>query len=910
MKLYFLTFTFLLFILNIFCQNYKQVVSKPPLDISAIKKWPKLESPAISNNGKYILYSIINQPVGKRTLVIQAVNNIWKREIVNATPILFTQNSQKLIFKSNDTLYILKLETNTLNFIPAINSFKWTRSHKGDWLSYQQMFQSNKLILWNLLTEKQQTFDSVFDYSFDNRGNVLLIETKRMQYNLSSISIQLVGLVDNKTYVIWNADTKSGVETKFTNVTFDNDGNQLAFIEQKQIDGQFTNAIWYYKRGMDKAVMRINKQSSGISPDMLIANSTLRFSENGRWMFFQLQKVHEKLIQDPNLVKVNVWSYKDVIIQTDQQKEANEKAYDAALNVQDNNIIKITQGEERIIKSRGDYVLIENSEVETKFWWDRTFNSNYLFSLKDGSKRFLVNGTKNIGYAFSFSPNEKFLVYFDQKLNKYFSYDLTTEKKYNISLSIPSELDNEYMRETEGLFFPVGIAGWFEKDRALLIYDNYDIWQVDPTSKMPPINITNGYGLKNHIKFRLVNEPELEGNVIKNNESLLLTAFNVQLKDNGFFQKTMGKGGNPELLTMGQFYYYVNFSQIPNGIPGVSTIAPIKANDSQTWIVERMAANEAPNYFLTQNFKSYTQITNLQPHKSYNWLTTELIDWKQLDETFSQGILYKPENFDPDKKYPIIFEYYDQRSFALNAYLQPELTSASINIPWFVSHGYLVFRPDFHFSIASTSGKTNGMNAYNTIVSCARFLANKPWVDSSRMAINGHSFGGGITNYLITHTQIFAAAAEAAGVSDGISSYLDGNYGDRQEGTEIGQGRRGTTPWQRPDLYETEVLRANQVTTPLLIMHNKADYAVPWIQGVEMFMALRRLGKKVWMLQYDDEGHVLSEKAAEDYTLRLTQFFDHYLKGYFPPKWMTEGISARLKGIVTGYELDKNGKKN
>jgi hypothetical protein len=74
-------------------------------------------------------------------------------------------------------------------------------------------------------------------------------------------------------------------------------------------------------------------------------------------------------------------------------------------------------------------------------------------------------------------------------------------------------------------------------------------------------------------------------------------------------------------------------------------------------------------------------------------------------------------------------------------------------------------------------------------------------------------------------------------------------------------------------------------------------------------MALRRLGRKVWLLQYDGEAHgVFDDRNARDYTLRLTQFFDYYLKGSVPPRWMTEGIPGSLKGVVTGYEPDESGK--
>jgi hypothetical protein len=171
---------------------------------------------------------------------------------------------------------------------------------------------------------------------------------------------------------------------------------------------------------------------------------------------------------------------------------------------------------------------------------------------------------------------------------------------------------------------------------------------------------------------------------------------------------------------------------------------------------------------------------------------------------------------------------------------------------------------------------------------------------------------------------LFTAAAEAAGMSDPISRYLTlttfASYNTDHPlewfsvmpGLENGPGGFGGSPWELPGVYldHSAVVRANRVSTPLLMFHNKLDDQVQWRQGVELYMALWRLGKPVWMLQYDGEGHVLRQRRdALDYTIRLNQFFDYYLKGAPAPVWMTEGIPARLKGIETGYRLDKSGKQ-
>ncbi len=381
-------------------------------------------------------------------------------------------------------------------------------------------------------------------------------------------------------------------------------------------------------------------------------------------------------------------------------------------------------------------------------------------------------------------------------------------------------------------------------------------------------------------------------------DTLILTGFNTVNQYNGFFQLILGQTTPPECLTMGPYTFYRVESQKPHRHSFDDGMLPRKAAAANVWVIKRESASEAPNFFLTTGFRHFEQLTHLAPQLDYNWLTTELITYTQLDGTPGKGILYKPENFDPKKRYPVIFNIYEQFSHRLYEFPQPEPARDNIDIPWLVSRGYLVFTPDIRYQPATISGKTTGQWAYNSVVAAARCLSAFPYVDPKRLGIQGHSLGAEETNYLITHTHLFAAAAEMAGVTDAVSAYLGllpaTDYPlETQEGQyiwESGQARIGATLWQRPDLYlrESAVLHADRITTPLLIVHNKADAAVPWRQGVELYLALRRLGKPVWLLQYEGENHsMLNEAGALDYTLRLTEYFDHYLKDKPLPVWMT-----------------------
>jgi dipeptidyl aminopeptidase/acylaminoacyl peptidase len=440
-----------------------------------------------------------------------------------------------------------------------------------------------------------------------------------------------------------------------------------------------------------------------------------------------------------------------------------------------------------------------------------------------------------------------------------------------------------------------------ETDAALLAYDKYDIWQVDPSGKKTPINLTNGYGRKNNIEFRLANERDYAvlGNSIGKYEKILLYAFNLTNKSEGFYRLSLGEINHLDRLTMGPYDYN----------PAFGDRSPIKARDAEIYLIKRSRTTESPNYFWTDDFKTFTPVSEVFPEKKYNWLTSELISFKTLDSHITQGVIYKPEDFDPEKKYPVIIHYYEQKSDNLNKYQRLFGNDGmDISIAWFVSHGYLVFTPDIHYKL----GK-NGQSGLNAVLGAADYLSGMPWVDAKHIGLQGESFGGFETNYIVTHTTRFAAAISSSGSSNAVSEYgsLWGAGNSKQGYYENRQGRMGATLWENPAAYieNSPIFQVDKITTPMLTVANKKDGNVSFGQGLELFLALRRLGKKGWMLQYDGQTHGLDGNAFIDFTIRSQQFFDHYLKGTPPPKWMTEGVPAKLKGIDSGLEFDMSGKQ-
>jgi len=886
---------------------------KKDIDTSVLGKWSRVENPLISNNGNYALYTITNQPLGRNTVVIKKINDSWKRELIidqgwfNG---FFSYDSKQFILLSSDTLTFLPLVKGIPKSISNVINIKRPLYDRGKWMAYKLNNAQRELVLLNVYTGKELHYYNIDDFSFDDAGNTLLLNRTTDSVH----ELQLIRLSNTSMRSIWSS--KNAVVTNFV---FDTTGTQIAFTVRDKINNEVvTNTIWYYKFGMGSAEVKISNQTSGIEHGMSIVGSP-QFSKNGRWLFFHLQNSPKKISPKVGAPMVSIWSYKDLNIQPEQlrQSDEGERSYWSAMNLNLNQITSIELEDEMMMnypgQITGDFVVVMDN-VSNREYWRRLSKqpSFYLLSLIIGTRTLLKKESRSL-YNFSFSPHGKYLVYYDAEKKTYLSFCIATGNICDLTKNINANFSSEYFNSYNHLPVAVcSIAGWEDNDSSVLIYDNYDIWKLDPLGNSTAVNVTNGYGLLNHIKFRLVDGPaglqDASSMCFNKNDTLLLTAFNTSNKYNGFYRKQLKEGGNLELLTMGPYTFYKVESQKPHFYAFDNGMKPLKSKDANVWIIQRESENQAPNFFLTNDFKSFKALSNLQPQLNYNWLTSELITWKQSDGTFAQGILYKPENFDSHKKYPVIFNLYRQLSHRLYEFPYPEFSNDNINIPWFVSNGYLVFTPDVNYNY-----KESRINASsNCIISAAQYLSNLSYIDSQKIGIQGHSWGAEQINYILTKTSLFAAAAEFAGVTDNISSYLtlvpfksSIEHLSRYPQTELAYGGNYTL-WQQKEQYinASSVINADRIVTPLLIIHNEKDNQIAWRQGVELYMALRRLERKVWMLQYDNGGHGVTGIDAVDYTIRLTQFFNYYLKDQPAPVWMTRGVAAKDKGLKTGYEFD------
>jgi dipeptidyl aminopeptidase/acylaminoacyl peptidase len=233
---------------------------------------------------------------------------------------------------------------------------------------------------------------------------------------------------------------------------------------------------------------------------------------------------------------------------------------------------------------------------------------------------------------------------------------------------------------------------------------------------------------------------------------------------------------------------------------------------------------------------------------------------------------------------------YERLSQGVHSFVEPR-PGTSINKTIFVSNGYLVLTPDIVYTVGAP-----GESALKCVLPAIQAVVDKGFVDENAIGIQGHSWGGYQIAYMVGHTRRFRAAEAGAPVGNMTSAYNGIRWGSglpRQFQYEKTQSRIGGPLWERPLRYieNSPVFYADRVSTPLLILHNDQDDAVPWYQGIELYLSLRRNGKEVYLFCYHGEKHGIRKRINQkDYSLRMMQFFDHFLKGAAKPEWMERGI--------------------
>ncbi len=742
------------------------------------------------------------------------------------------------------------------------------------------------LMLRDLRTSKERSFEDVLEYSISK-------DAKALVYAVSSRKEESNGMYWVAPGSDASAATLLAGKGRYTRITWDFSQKQMAFLSDRDDasgkPAMFKAYVW--NRNGAPAEIVSNTTAGFRNGYAIFDRGPMNFSRDGSRLFLSCAPVAEiaELDKEPpasmNLedrVLADLWHWKDDYVQPMQKVRAQQdrsRSYRAVLNLADKKFIQLSDPTMATLNPSDDghvAVGMDDRAYRHMVDYDGNYNDVYFVDTATGARKLVLKqyrgGGGGRGGGAQLSPDGKFLLAF--KEGQWWSVAASDQSSKNLTGTIGAAFFNED-HDTPDAPPAYGTAGWTKDSKWALVYDRYDVWAISPDGP-PARKLTNGRA--SELQFRVVrlDSGEEEDRGIDPAKPLLLRAENLHTRDSGFYSLANLNGAQPQKLLMGPKNYR----------------ALGKAKDADVVMVTATTFHDQPDIHVTDStFREMKKVTDANPQQAeLLWGSGELMRFRNADGVQLDAALYKPENFDPSKKYPMMIYIYERLSQNLHNFVRPA-PGTSINIAYYVSNGYLVLTPD----IVYTTGHP-GQSALKCVLPAIQAVVDRGFVDRDRIGIQGHSWGGYQTSYLLTQTNLFRAAEAGAPVANMISAYDGIRWGSglpRQFQYEKTQSRIGGSIWEYPMRFieNSPIFMVDRVTTPLLILENDGDDAVPWYQGLELFLSLRRLGKEVYLWNYNGEAHGLRKRPTQkDYTVRMQQFFDHFLKGAPAPEWMEKGI--------------------
>jgi len=731
-------------------------------------------------------------------------------------------------------------------------------------------------VLRSLKDGSEVTIDSVMEYRFTKDGQHLF-------YTVSSEEKpETDGIYILKPGRSSSIPLLTG-EGNYKKLAMDEEETRLAFLTDRddyEADEPTFN-LYGWDVGTEKASLWVSHTATPDFPEGMAVSdkSDVSFTEDGVIVMFGIKEIPEPKEEEEEKeeeAQFDLWHWDDPLPQPQQKNMAEEvrsNTWESVYHLKSKKFVKLADEE------IPDVRISDNGKIAfgQTFWpyakriaYYGSFYDVYVIHPHTGEKTLVK---KELYFNASLSPEARYVYWFEDK--DWYIYDIASGIVKNVTkdIEVPFEMQDW---DTPSPPYAYGVAGWTEDDSSLLIYDQYDIWQISPDGK-DARRITEGFGRENDLSFRYVRlDPEEKA--IDADETLLFRATNEETMATGFYSDRVKGTKQPQKLLMDDRYFGY----------------PRKAENSDTLIFNRMAFDEYPDIWISDvNLSNLQKITDLgRQMEPYIWGKAELRDFKSSDGMPLKGILIKPDNFDPGKKYPLMVYIYETLHSGLHYFRNPS-PGTSINMPYYVSNGYIIWMPDIEYHTGYP-----GKDALKCVLPGIQMLVREGYIDPDAIGIQGHSWGGYQISYMITQTNVFAAAEGGAPVSNMISAYNGIRWGSgmvRQFQYERTQSRIGGSIWEYPFRYieNSPIFWADKIQTPIMFMHNDADGAVPWYQGIEFIMALRRLEKEAYMFNYNGEPHGLRKRVNQkDWTIRMQQFFDHHLKEAPMPDWMENGIKA------------------
>ncbi|HEY0898926.1 MAG TPA: prolyl oligopeptidase family serine peptidase, partial [Sphingobacteriaceae bacterium] len=820
-----------------------QTAPKKPLDHTVYDGWQSVTAEKISNNGLWVQYSITPQE-GDSKLVITNLKSKATTNVPRASLPEFSADSRYSVFTikpfyketrlakikkkkademPKDSLGILVLGSTQVVKVPRVKSFKLPEESSAvvaylkeksrtdsvkkkasgtdsdlfadDESSTASKKEGTDLVIRKLSTGAEKTFSNVSEYALSDNGKFLVFA--RIVSKKDTVSKPGVFWYDIEKDAVRKISSGNGT---YKNLTFDKGQNQFAFIAdkspEKALQKQFK--LYYFTPALDSARILADQTTTGIPSKWSVSgDGKVFFSKNGEKLFFGTAPVappKDSTLVDFEVAKVDVWNYKDDYLQPMQLKNLDrdlKRSYVAVI-YPGNTDLKVIQLADELLpdlsfaeEGNAEFALGATdygNRIETQ-WVGSTRKDLYLVSTITGTRKLITSKVRGIA---SLSPQGNYVAWYNRADKNWYAYHIGSGKQQQLTKDLNIKFYDE-LNDLPDDPSPYGVAGWTEGDQEVLIYDRYDIWSFNAEDGKAR-NITNGLGRKQQITFRYADfkaeRRRINEKPISTRKMVWLQAFNNITKESGWYRKNLANNAAPQSVVMA----------------GRTFSMPVAAKNAETFIYTKSSYELSPDLYVSSDFRKETKLSAINPQQSqYNWGTAELVKWTTPKGYQSEGILYKPEDFDPAKKYPMVVYFYEKLSDGLYNYIPPAPTPSRLNISYFVSNGYLVFAPDISYEIGYP-----GRSAEEFINSGVESLKKNSWVDGTKIGIQGQSWGGYQVAHLITRTNMYAAAWAGAPVVNMTSAYggIRWESGmNRQFQYEKTQSRIGATLWEKPELY-------------------------------------------------------------------------------------------------------------
>ncbi|WP_337042940.1 S9 family peptidase [Emticicia sp. 17c] len=586
-----------------------------------------------------------------------------------------------------------------------------------------------------------------------------------------------------------------------------------------------------------------------------------------------------------------IWHWQDKRLQSRQQVQENQDknfSFVSTYDVNNKKFIRLTDSTLKSLNIAPKQLYgigqdLTNYELDNNLS-GQTYTDIYVVDVNTGKRtkvienhyvpNFLANPTA--------SPDGTKFLYW--KAGSWMVYDMKSQTSRIISdKAATSFIDVEDDHNVSKP--PYDVMGWTNDSRFVLVSDGWDVWQLSADGSAAPQNLTtNGKAEQIRYQSRYVLDPEEKG--IDLTKTQYFRIYGEWTKKSGFVALENGK-------VKGLLWE-------DTALSGLN-----KAKKADAYVYTRQTFISPTDYYLTTsadlgNGKKISENAPLM--NKYAWSpSVKLIDYKSDKGDKLQGALFLPAGYEAGKKYPTIVYYYEKLSQTLHNFANPVFSGTGWSPSMYTSNGYAVFIPDIVYKLNDP-----GMSAVWCVIPGVKAALKTGIIDETKIGIHGHSWGGYQTSFLITQTNMFKAAAAGAPLTDMISMYnlIYKNSGSSNGAIfEASQGRL-LPPWENWEAYNrnSPLYHVKKVNTPLLMLHNDADGAVDFTQGIEYYNALRRLKKPVVLIQYKGENHGLVKLPnRKDYAARMMEFFDYHLKGKPAPDWLEKGIDR----LTLDEHLDK-----